>query len=112
MLPPDAGLDKTAISYHKGCYIGQEVLSRIKSAGKLNRRLAAFCVHGTASAGNHLNFESREVGHLTSCSYPAEFNAPYEALGFLKKQGFEHTEFQLTDSTGKTTGTASFVGWA
>ena len=32
MLPPEARLEETDISYHKGCYIGQEVISRIKSA--------------------------------------------------------------------------------
>ncbi len=42
MLPPEAGLDATDISYSKGCYIGQEVISRIKSAGKVNRRLVKF----------------------------------------------------------------------
>lgn len=42
MLPPEALLDQTDISYHKGCYIGQEVISRVKSAGKVNRYLARF----------------------------------------------------------------------
>ena len=42
MLPPEALLEETDISYHKGCYIGQEVISRIKSAGKVNRRLTRF----------------------------------------------------------------------
>lgn len=39
VLPPEAGLDETDVSYQKGCYIGQEVISRMKSAGKVNRRL-------------------------------------------------------------------------
>lgn len=38
-LPPEAGLDTFAISYAKGCYIGQEVISRIRSVGRVNRRL-------------------------------------------------------------------------
>ena len=38
-LPPEAGLDRTHIDYHKGCYIGQEVISRLKSVGHVNRRL-------------------------------------------------------------------------
>jgi folate-binding protein YgfZ len=40
LLPPEAGLDLTAIDYHKGCYIGQEVISRIRSVGRVNRHLA------------------------------------------------------------------------
>ena len=39
LLPPEAGLDATAIDYHKGCYIGQEVISRIRSVGRVNRLL-------------------------------------------------------------------------
>ncbi len=41
-LPPEAGLDAHAISYTKGCYIGQEVISRIKTVGKVPRRLWLF----------------------------------------------------------------------
>ena len=41
LLPPEAGLDLTAIDYHKGCYIGQEVISRIRSVGRVNRHLTA-----------------------------------------------------------------------
>ena len=41
LLPPEAGLDATAIDYHKGCYIGQEVISRLRSVGRVNRQLTA-----------------------------------------------------------------------
>jgi len=38
-LLPEAGIEDRAVDYHKGCYLGQEVISRIKSAGKVNHRL-------------------------------------------------------------------------
>ncbi len=41
-LPAEAGLDTTAVDFHKGCYIGQEVVSRIRSVGHANRALRAF----------------------------------------------------------------------
>lgn len=41
-LPPEAGLERTHIDYHKGCYIGQEVISRLKSVGHVNRSLCRF----------------------------------------------------------------------
>lgn len=41
LLPPEAGLDRTAVDYHKGCYIGQEIISRLHSVGRVNRSLAA-----------------------------------------------------------------------
>ena len=42
VLPPEAKLEERAISYTKGCYTGQEVISRMKSAGKTNRHLVQF----------------------------------------------------------------------
>lgn len=39
MLPPEAGIEALAISYDKGCYVGQEVISRVRRAGKVNRKL-------------------------------------------------------------------------
>lgn len=38
-FPAELGLDETAVSFHKGCYLGQEVISRIESVGKVKRRL-------------------------------------------------------------------------
>ncbi len=39
VIPVEAGLDQDAISYTKGCYLGQEVISRIRSVGHVNRHL-------------------------------------------------------------------------
>ena len=47
-LPNEGGLDATAISYTKGCYLGQEVMSRLKNLGQVRRRLHV--VRGTGSA--------------------------------------------------------------
>ncbi len=44
MLPPEARIEDRAIDYEKGCYIGQEVISRIKSVGKVNRQLVLLSV--------------------------------------------------------------------
>jgi len=41
-LPAEAGLDRTAVDFNKGCYIGQEVVSRIQSVGHANRSLHSF----------------------------------------------------------------------
>lgn len=38
-LPNEAGLEADAISYIKGCYLGQEVMARLKSIGQVRRRL-------------------------------------------------------------------------
>jgi folate-binding protein YgfZ len=49
-LPPEANLDRFAISYKKGCYIGQETIAKIKSIGHSNKRLVRL-VAQDASAG-------------------------------------------------------------
>ncbi len=41
-LPVEAGLDRSAVDFHKGCYIGQEVVSRLRSVGHANRSLHSF----------------------------------------------------------------------
>jgi len=45
-LPPEAGFESDAISSTKGCYIGQEVISRLRSVGHVNRHL---CVLGSTN---------------------------------------------------------------
>jgi len=108
MLPPEAGLDRSAISYHKGCYIGQEVLSRIKTAGRLNRRLAAFLVDPNAAAGDLLGGGDRPAGQLTSVApWPNEAGTR-AALGYLDKSAFDAIELPLAGKPG----IARILGWA
>ena len=82
MLPPEAGLDATDISYKKGCYIGQEVISRIKSAGKVNRRLVKFSCEGEGSLGEILGADGKIAGEMTSVC--GKFG-----LGYLKRTATE-----------------------
>lgn len=86
LLPPEAGLDATDISYQKGCYIGQEVISRIKFAGKLNKRLARMAFDGTLPAGDLrlVDAEGKDAGSLTSIS-PVASGGRRAALGYVKR---------------------------
>ncbi len=70
-LPAEAGLDRTAVDFHKGCYIGQEVISRIQSVGRTNRLLASFVVTSDSipQAGENLfiaSTDEKPVGVITS----------------------------------------------
>jgi len=49
-LPNEGGLDADAISYTKGCYLGQEVMARLKSKGRIRRRLRRVSGRGPAPA--------------------------------------------------------------
>lgn len=86
MLPPEALLDATDVSYSKGCYIGQEVISRIKSAGKVNRRLTRFSFAADVPVvpGPLVDPAGAEVGELTSVS-PIACDGRRNALGYLKR---------------------------
>lgn len=86
MLPPEALLDETDISYHKGCYVGQEVISRIKSAGKVNKRLTHFIfdAHALVIPGPLEN----SAGEVTSVS-PIAAGDIRHALGYVKRGATE-----------------------
>jgi folate-binding protein YgfZ len=65
-LPPEAGLDRTAIDYDRGCYPGQEVISRLKSIGRVNRLLHGFHGDRLRSGMKILSPVGSELGTLTS----------------------------------------------
>lgn len=85
LLPPEAGLDATDISYQKGCYIGQEVISRIKSVGKVNKRLTRLVMGASVpeDCGILVDAAGATVGGLTSVS-PLLENDVRHALGYVK----------------------------
>ncbi len=86
LLPPEALLEETDISYHKGCYIGQEVISRIKSAGKVNKRLTRLIFDARAPVlpGPLEN----SAGEVTSVS-PLAAGDIRHALGYVKRGATE-----------------------
>lgn len=88
MLPPEALLEETDISYNKGCYIGQEVISRIKSAGKINRRLTRFVAD--ADVLWQVGLLENGAGEITSISPVADGAVRY-ALGYIKRGATEFT---------------------
>ena len=69
-LPPEAGIETRAVSFRKGCYVGQEVLNRIQSRGHVNRRLCRLQVEGGAPPvpGDRLHLEGRDLGWITSAA--------------------------------------------
>ena len=70
ILPPEARLESTHIDYHKGCYIGQEVISRMRTAGKTNRLLVPVRIPDSIpTQGSHLflpDAPDSPVGTLSS----------------------------------------------
>jgi folate-binding protein YgfZ len=100
ILPPEAGLDATDISYHKGCYIGQEVISRIKFAGKLNKRLTRLEFDADLPTSNLslVDANGRDAGNVTSVSVMATADNRRAALGYLRR-GVEQVFLQTPDGS-------------
>jgi folate-binding protein YgfZ len=63
-IPQEAGLNDRAVSFDKGCYVGQETVARLFYKGKPNRHLRGLRLHGTAATGDVLRLGEREVGRV------------------------------------------------
>jgi tRNA-modifying protein YgfZ len=66
-IPQEAGLNERAVSFTKGCYVGQETVARLHYKGKPNRHLRGLRLSGTARTGDELRLDGgRSVGRLGS----------------------------------------------
>jgi folate-binding protein YgfZ len=87
-LPEECGIGERAVSYTKGCYIGQEVLNRIHSIGHVNRELRGLRLMdelpSLPAKGDKLFRDGKEVGFVTSATKsPALGNI---ALGYVRRE--------------------------
>jgi folate-binding protein YgfZ len=86
-LPQEIGRDKQAISFQKGCYLGQETVARIDALGHVNRQLVGlkFDSATVPPAGLTLAADGKEVGHVTSAVWSPKLAAPL-AIGLVRRQ--------------------------
>lgn len=63
-MPAEAGIVEDAVSFTKGCYIGQETVARLHYKGKPNRHLRGLRLSGSAAPGAALRLGEKEVGTL------------------------------------------------
>jgi folate-binding protein YgfZ len=74
-LVQEVGLETDAVSFEKGCYLGQETVARVAFRGKVNRRLRGVLLSEPVAAGAALAVEGREVGRLTSVALTPDLGA-------------------------------------
>jgi tRNA-modifying protein YgfZ len=66
VIPQEAGLNARAVSFTKGCYVGQETVARLHYRGKPNRNLRGLRLSAHVAPGGELRLDDRLVGRLTS----------------------------------------------
>jgi folate-binding protein YgfZ len=104
--PLEAGLDARAISFNKGCYIGQEVISRIRTYSEVAKalrglRLADDLKHLPAK-GDQLFYDGKEAGFVTSGTVSLRLKANI-ALGYVKREVNQPgTELTLRTADGES----------
>jgi len=93
VLPAEAGLDETHISFSKGCYPGQEPIARQRYRGKVNRKLRVLDVEGDATPGTELLLEGKTVGRITSAVLGV-------ALGYVRVEVPDDAQLELAPKPG------------
>jgi folate-binding protein YgfZ len=64
VIPQEAGLNERAVSFTKGCYVGQETVARLHYKGKPNRHLRGLRLSAPAAHGDELRLGERTVGTI------------------------------------------------
>jgi folate-binding protein YgfZ len=88
-FPQEVGRNEQAISFTKGCYLGQETVARIDALGHVNQQLAGVRFDGSnvPEPGAELTHAAKSAGHVTSATFSPQLQAPL-ALAMLRR---EHT---------------------
>jgi folate-binding protein YgfZ len=95
-----------ALHFSKGCYIGQEIVERIRSRGHVNRLLTGLRIEGSAApgSGTKLTVDGAEVGEITSAAFSPALGKVV-ALGYLRAQhAAPGTRLRVGDTDAITTG--------
>ncbi len=103
-LPPEAGLDERAISYSKGCYIGQEVIARIRTYGQVAKSLRGLRLADDLKKlpvkGDKLFFGEKEIGFITSAAFSPSLKANI-ALGYVRREANKTGTELIVQTTGE-----------
>ena len=104
-LAPEAGLESRAISYTKGCYIGQEVIARIRTYGQVAKALRGLRFAESAGTlpekGDKIFSGEKEVGSISSAIHSPSLNADI-ALGYVRREHNQiGTELKVRSAGGE-----------
>jgi folate-binding protein YgfZ len=88
VILPETRLEQL-VSYNKGCYIGQEVVARVKYRGHVNRALSGLVLEGgrVPAVGSAVVAEDKDIGRITSAVRSIALDRPI-ALGYVRREHF------------------------
>jgi len=98
-LPAEAGVVERAISFTKGCYIGQEPIVRLAHRGHANRELRRLQLTASPELPATLHEGEREVGRVTSSAGLPEGGAA--ALGYVRRAVADGAQLVVRDARGE-----------
>jgi folate-binding protein YgfZ len=93
VIPQEAGLNDRAVSFTKGCYVGQETVARLHYRGKPNRHLRGLHLAAAAPSGSEIRFGDRVVGHLGSVAESPAFGAV--GLALVRREAAPGSQVQV-----------------
>ncbi len=107
-LPMECGIEKSAMSFNKGCYIGQEVLNRVHTIGHVNKELRGLRLADDLKTlpqkGDKVFHNGKEIGYVTSAVKSPALNA-HIALGYVRREANQiGTELALRTADGEERG--------
>src|SRR5262245_8096198 len=99
-LPQEVARDDRAISFTKGCYLGQETVARIDAVGHVNRLLVGLKFSGEElpNSGLALLANDQQIGHVTSSAWSPRLARPL-ALGYVRRSNAKPSS-QLSSAAG------------
>jgi folate-binding protein YgfZ len=83
-IPQEAGLNERAVSFTKGCYVGQETVARLYYRGRPNRLLRGLRLSEPSPPGSELRLGQRPVGRLSSAVLSPTFGPI--GLGLVRRE--------------------------
>ena len=90
VIPQEAGLNERAVSFTKGCYVGQETVARLFYRGRPNRRLRGLRLAQPAEPGAEIRGGERVLGRVSSAAFSPVFGAIALALVRREAEPGEH----------------------
>jgi folate-binding protein YgfZ len=95
-IPQEAGLNERAVSFTKGCYVGQETVARLHFRGKPNRHLRGLRLSAPVESGTPLVLGEREVGRVGSSVVSPRFGPI--ALALVRREASVGDELVAGDA--------------